>query len=129
MLDRIFVRNKFFIILFVAVPAWGDDQMDPGVDIPADAEMAVSTTPDPTAVDRAPASEGGGRSPASENRKPAVQKRVSLNFDDEMVNGDNMRPDMNYLFFRKGFDFNKLIKVRAHFIREVKKSKGDFSGR
>lgn len=54
---------------------------------------------------------------ASKNTKTAV-----LNFEDELIKGQNTKPELFYLLQQKNFNYKRLIKLRENFIPEAKKS-------
>lgn len=54
---------------------------------------------------------------SSKNNKTAV-----LNFDDELIKGQNSKPELFYLLQQKNFNYKRLIKLRENFIPEAKKS-------
>lgn len=54
--------------------------------------------------------------------KPSEPKKQSLNFEDELVEGETQKPDLFYLLQKKQFNYKRLIKLREDFIPEMKKS-------
>lgn len=55
----------------------------------------------------------------------ARERRTSLNFEDELVEGSTQKPELFYLFQKKNFNYGKLIKLRENFIPEMKKTTED----
>ncbi len=53
--------------------------------------------------------------------------RVEMSFEDELVKGDTMKPDSNFLTQGKSFNYKKLIRLRENFIPEAQKGRGEFS--
>ncbi|MBL7670599.1 MAG: hypothetical protein JNM39_08935 [Bdellovibrionaceae bacterium] len=53
------------------------------------------------------------------------ENKASLNFDDELVEATTQKPDLFYLFQRKNFNYNRLIKLRENFIPEMRKTTED----
>jgi hypothetical protein len=53
------------------------------------------------------------------------ERRTSLNFEDELVEGSTQKPELFYLFQKKNFNYGKLIKLRENFIPEMKKTTED----
>lgn len=45
-----------------------------------------------------------------------------LNFEDELVEGKNTKPELFYLLQKKNFNYKRLIKLRENFIPESKRS-------
>lgn len=54
------------------------------------------------------------------NKKP--NKKVEVNFDDELVEGELNKPELSYLITKKQFNFGKLIKLRENFLPEMRKT-------
>lgn len=55
----------------------------------------------------------------------AADRRTSLNFEDELVEGSTNKPELFYLFQKKNFNYGKLIKLRENFIPEMRKTTED----
>jgi hypothetical protein len=53
------------------------------------------------------------------------QKQTKYDFDDDVVEGDLVRPDGEYVDSRRGAKHSTLIKIRQHFIPEMLKSAED----
>ncbi len=53
-------------------------------------------------------------------------RRLSIDFDDELVNGEKQNPDVEFLFNRKSSNFKRMIKLRGDFIPEVKRGRSEF---
>lgn len=45
-----------------------------------------------------------------------------INFEDELVQGQNVKPELFYLLQQKNFNYNRLIRMRENFIPEAKRS-------
>ena len=58
----------------------------------------------------------------------AAKKRISIKFDNELVEGTIQNPSMDYMFVRKEANYKKMMRLRENFLPEVKKGKRDFSG-
>jgi hypothetical protein len=56
----------------------------------------------------------------SQGKKPS--KKVEVNFDDELVEGELNKPELSYLITKKQFNFGKLIKLRENFLPEMRKT-------
>ncbi|MCS6838788.1 MAG: hypothetical protein NZ480_08070 [Bdellovibrionaceae bacterium] len=50
---------------------------------------------------------------------PEVRKEV-LNFEDELVEGRDAKPELFYLLQQKKMNYKKLIRLREHFIPEAR---------
>lgn len=58
--------------------------------------------------------------------KPAKgDKKQSLNFEDELIEGTSQKPDLFYIFQKNNIKFNKLIKLRENFLPEMNRSAED----
>ena len=66
--------------------------------------------------------------PASASSADANKKRISIKFDNELVEGAIQNPSMDYMFVRKEANYKKMMRLRENFLPEVKKGKRDFSG-
>ena len=53
-------------------------------------------------------------------------KKLSIQFDNELVKGENAVPEIETVFTQQQFNFKKMIKLREHFIPEVIKGKEEF---
>ena len=55
----------------------------------------------------------------------AQEKKKTLSFEDELVEGGTQKPDVFYLFQKKNFNYKRLIKLRENFLPEMKKTSED----
>lgn len=55
----------------------------------------------------------------AQNKSEEPKKKHTLNFEDELIEGDVQKPDLLYLLERKNFNFKKLIKLRENFLPEM----------
>lgn len=70
---------------------------------------------------------------AQENRAPAQaaapavkkERKATLNFEDELVEGSTQKPELFYLFQKKNFNYKRLIKLRENFLPEMRKTTED----
>lgn len=53
------------------------------------------------------------------------QKKTTLNFEDELVEGEYKSPDLFYILQKKQFNFGRLIKLRENFVPEMRKNSED----
>lgn len=53
------------------------------------------------------------------------EKKKSLSFEDELVEGATQKPEMFYLFQKKNFNYKRLIKLRENFLPEMRKTSED----
>ncbi len=56
------------------------------------------------------------------------KKKIFIQFENELVDGQRESPGVDYLFNRKEANYKKMMKLRENFLSEVKKGKRDFSG-
>jgi hypothetical protein len=49
-------------------------------------------------------------------------KTEIINFEDELVEGQNAKPELFYLLQQKNFNYKRLIKLRENFIPESRRS-------
>jgi hypothetical protein len=70
---------------------------------------------------QAPAPPGGAGGEGS----VAYKQKTVYDFDDDLVEGDLVRPDGEFIDTRKAAKHSSLIKVRADFIPEMLKSAED----
>lgn len=54
-----------------------------------------------------------------------AEKKQSLNFEDELVEGSAQKPELFYLFQKKNFNYKRLIKLRENFIPEMRRTAED----
>ncbi len=78
---------------------------------------------------KAYAQEGeAAKPPAKSGKGVRVNKehRLSLDFEDELVSGEKLNPEVETIFSRKNSNFKRMIKLRNNFIPEVKRGSGEF---
>lgn len=52
-------------------------------------------------------------------------RKQTLNFEDELVEGNVQKPDLFYIFQKKNFNYKRLIKLRENFLPEMRKTAED----
>ncbi len=52
-------------------------------------------------------------------------RKATLNFEDELVEGSTQKPELFYLFQKKNFNYKRLIKLRENFLPEMRKTTED----
>lgn len=55
----------------------------------------------------------------------SAKRKATLSFEDELIEGSTQKPDLFYLFQKKNFNYNKLIKMRENFLPEMRRSTED----
>jgi hypothetical protein len=66
----------------------------------------------------------GARVAAEEAKAPAksgAKKQTSIDFEDELVEGELKKPELFYLLQKKQFNFKRLIKLREDFLPEMRR--------
>jgi hypothetical protein len=53
------------------------------------------------------------------------EKKQTLNFEDELVEGSAQKPELFYLFQKKNFNYKRLIKLRENFLPEMRRTSED----
>lgn len=53
------------------------------------------------------------------------EKKKTLSFEDELVEGSTQKPELFYLFQKKNFNYKRLIKLRENFLPEMKQTSED----
>jgi hypothetical protein len=53
------------------------------------------------------------------------ERKQSLSFEDELVEGATQKPELFYLFQRKNFNYKRLIRLRENFLPEVRRTSED----
>lgn len=74
-----------------------------------------------TDVDSAPSTPP----PTSDTDVIRADKKQSLNFEDELIEGSSQKPDLFYIFQKNNFKFKKLIKLRENFLPEMNRNAED----
>jgi len=62
---------------------------------------------------------------AEEESAPRKERKQTLNFEDELVEGSTQKPELFYLFQKKNFNYKKLIKLRENFLPEMRQTAED----
>lgn len=50
------------------------------------------------------------------------KKRTTVDFEDELIQGEVKKPELFYLLQKKQFNFKRLIKLRNDFLPEMRRS-------
>jgi hypothetical protein len=62
---------------------------------------------------------------AQDSSAKSKERRATLNFEDELVEGATQKPELFYLFQKKNFNYRRLIKLRENFLPEMRKTAED----
>lgn len=69
---------------------------------------------------------GANSAQAQSTTAPAKKERkATLNFEDELVEGGTQKPELFYLFQKKNFNYKRLIKLRENFLPEMRRTTED----
>lgn len=74
------------------------------------------------ATSSAYAQEGEGAGAIQRTPAQAAEKKKTLNFEDELVEGATQKPELFYLFQKKNFNYKRLIKLRENFLPEMRQT-------
>lgn len=61
-------------------------------------------------------------SPISFAQSGDEKKRTTVDFEDELIEGEVKKPELFYLLQKKQFNFKRLIKLRNDFLPEMRRS-------
>lgn len=79
-----------------------------------------------TAIDAQVKQNSAAVDPNNQEQKPnKVEKKQTLNFEDELIEGTAQKPDLFYMFQKNNFRFKKLIKLRENFLPEMARNAED----
>ena len=53
------------------------------------------------------------------------KRTTSINFDDELIEGEVQKPELMYLLQKKQFNYKRLIKLRENFLPEMDRTAED----
>lgn len=53
---------------------------------------------------------------------PPKNKKTTVNFEDQLIEGQAQKPDLLYLLQKKKFNYKKLIRLRENFLPELRQS-------
>lgn len=57
--------------------------------------------------------------------KTSAAKRTTINFEDQLVEGQAQKPELFYLLQQRNNNFKRLIRLRENFLPEMRKSSED----
>lgn len=52
-------------------------------------------------------------------------RKTTINFEDELIEGEVKKPELLYLLQKKQFNFKRLIKLRENFLPEMRRTAED----
>ncbi len=83
--------------------------------------LLVSFSAQASSADETPVA----RKPAQEDTSGRKERKKTLSFEDELVEGSTQKPELFYLFQKKNFNYKRLIKLRENFLPEMRKTSED----
>ena len=63
--------------------------------------------------------------PSFAQKKSNKRKRTTINFEDQLIKGQNQKPDLLYLLQKKQFNYKRLIRLRENFLPEMRETATD----
>ncbi len=62
---------------------------------------------------------------SAQDNQAKPERKQSLSFEDELVEGSTQKPELFYLFQKKNFNYKRLIRLRENFLPEMRKTSED----
>ena len=59
---------------------------------------------------------------SSSGKKDGSRKKVGVNFEDQLIEGEVKRPELMSILQKKQYNFGRLIKLRENFLPEMRKT-------
>lgn len=59
------------------------------------------------------------------SQEASARKKTTINFEDQLVQGELKKPELFYLLQKKQINFGRLIKLRENFLPEMKRTAED----
>lgn len=72
-----------------------------------------------------PVSESFAQSIKAASPSGSKERKATLSFEDELVEGATTKPELFYLFQKKNFNYKRLIKLRENFLPEMRSNSED----
>ncbi len=67
------------------------------------------------------------KKPAPAAQSKGEPKKTTVNFEDQLIEGQTQKPELFYLLQQRNTNFKRLIKLRENFLPEMRKTAEDFS--
>lgn len=61
----------------------------------------------------------------AQKKSKGKAKRTTINFEDQLIKGQNQKPDLLYLLQKKQFNYKRLIRLRENFLPEMRETATD----
>jgi hypothetical protein len=62
---------------------------------------------------------------AQEKNSKSSSKKTTVNFEDQLVEGQTQKPELFYLLQQRNNNFKRLIRLRENFLPEMRKTSED----
>jgi len=59
--------------------------------------------------------------------EPPKPKKTTVNFEDQLIEGQASKPDLLYLLQKKKFNYKKLIRLRENFLTKLRQTANEIS--
>lgn len=66
-----------------------------------------------------------GASAFAQSKAEKDKRKTSIDFEDELIQGEVKKPELFYLLQKKQFNFKRLIKLRDDFLPEMRRTSED----
>lgn len=66
---------------------------------------------------------------AQQSKVEKDKRKTSIDFEDELIQGEVKKPELFYLLQKKQFNFKRLIKLREDFLPEMRRTSDDIRRR
>lgn len=68
---------------------------------------------------------GLGAHSHAQSKAEKDKRKTSIDFEDELIQGEVKKPELFYLLQKKQFNFKRLIKLREDFLPEMRRTSED----
>jgi hypothetical protein len=76
-------------------------------------------------VNRGQSSQNSGGAKATQSPPNKAAKKTTVNFEDQLIEGQAQKPELFYLLQQRNNNFKRLIKLRENFLPEMRKTSED----
>lgn len=66
---------------------------------------------------------------SAQSKAEKDKRKTSIDFEDELIQGEVKKPELFYLLQKKQFNFKRLIKLREDFLPEMRRTSEDIRRR
>lgn len=68
-----------------------------------------------------------GGSAWAQTKDDSKNKRTTINFEDQLVEGQAQKPELFYMLQQRRFNYKRLIRLREDFLPEMRKTAEDIT--